>query len=74
LIGSFSHGQKFAVLNNHSFFDNGLNNETFTYDDSGKTIRISWGRDILMARQFAGLCGGHAAEGIWILSMVNDSS
>jgi len=37
--------------------------ETFTYDESGektKKIRISWGRDILMAPAvLRAFCGGH---------------
>ncbi len=75
LIGSFSHGQKFAVLNNHSFFDNGLNTETFIYDDSGETdplfpgSRHSDGPGSLRA-----FVGDQVSDGIWILSMVNDSS
>ncbi|HWY74930.1 MAG TPA: S8 family serine peptidase, partial [Verrucomicrobiae bacterium] len=72
LIGTLTHGQKAAVLNDHSFFDNGLTSEVFTYDDSGE-------RDFPGSRHTDGpgslrnFVGDAAVDGVWILSMVDDS-
>ena len=73
-IGTLTHGQNVAVLNNHSLFDNGIGstNETFAYDDSGENIpntRKSDGPGTLQ-----GFVGDKAADGVWMFTMVNDSS
>jgi subtilisin-like proprotein convertase family protein len=72
LIGTLTHGSKFAVLNNHRAFDNGGTNEVFVYDDSGEN-------DVPGARHSDGpgslrtFVGDHASDGLWITTVVDDS-
>ena len=74
LIGTFSHNQKFAVLDNHSFFDTGTGTETFTYDDSGEKDPLFPGSRHSDGPGSLQSFIGDPASGVWILSMVNDSS
>ncbi|MDB6018821.1 MAG: Peptidase and in kexin sedolisin [Pedosphaera sp.] len=75
-IGTLSHGSKFAVLNNHTFLDNGLTNETLIYDDSGEGDAIG---SPIASRKSDGpgslrtFVGDKAVNGVWMLSMVDDS-
>ena len=73
LIGTLTHGQKTAVLNNHSFFTN-LNDtvETFVYDDSGENIPGTRTSDPPGSLQ--NFVGDSAGDGVWMFTMVNDSS
>jgi subtilisin-like proprotein convertase family protein len=73
LIGTLTHNQQSAVLNNHSFFANPADtNETLVYDDSGENdipgSRPSDGPGTL--QNFT----GQSAAGQWMFTMVNDSS
>jgi subtilisin-like proprotein convertase family protein len=74
LIGTLTHGQKAAVLNNHSFFDNGQTSEAFTYDDSGENdTQFPISRHTDGPGNLRNFVGDPAVSGIWILSMVDDS-
>ncbi|MDB6124021.1 MAG: Peptidase and in kexin sedolisin [Pedosphaera sp.] len=72
LIGTLSFGKHLAVLNNHSFFDNGSTSETFIYDDSEEGdipgSRASDGPGTLQ-----NFVGDKAGDGVWILNVVDDS-
>ncbi len=72
VIGTLTHGQNQAVLDNHTPFDNGLGGEVLVYDDSGQG-------DIPGARHSDGpgslrnFTGDQAADGVWVLTMVDDA-
>ncbi len=73
LIGTFSHGQKFAVLNNHgSFVNPNDTQETFIYDDSGEND-IPGSRTTDGPGSLRNFVGDSAAAGIWTLVMEDDS-
>jgi subtilisin-like proprotein convertase family protein len=94
LVGVVTHGQKTAVLNNHSFFVDPINDptESFLYDDSGETSDPFLTRPPFTATfplpntlgpvprhtdgpgSLTSFTGDQIADGIWTLSMVNDSS
>ena len=76
LVGVFSHGQTSVVLNNHSFFTN-VNDltESFVYDDTGEEDpEFPGARRTDGPGSLTGFIGATGSDGVWTLSMVNDSS
>ncbi|EEF59226.1 S8 family serine peptidase, partial [Pedosphaera parvula] len=73
LLGTLSHGRKLVGLDNHTYFDNpSAISQTFVYDDSGQN-------DIPDSRHTDGpgtlqkFIGDKAADGVWIITMVDDA-
>ena len=76
LVGVISHGQKTAVLNNHSFFTN-VNDafESFVYDDTGEVDpEFPGARHTDGPGSLTSFLGDTASDGVWLFSEVNDSS
>ena len=72
LLTVFSHRKKYAVLKNHTPFDNGLGAETYVYDDSGQgdikgAVKTDGPGSL---RTFA---NDQASDGVWVLNAVDDS-
>jgi subtilisin-like proprotein convertase family protein len=76
LVGVFSHGTTSVVLNNHSFFTNVTDTtESFVYDDTGEADpEYPGARPTDGPGSLTSFIGTTGSDGVWTLSMVNDSS
>ena len=76
LVGVFTHDQTSVVLNNHSFFTNVSDmTESFVYDDTGEEDpEFPGARRTDGPGSLTSFIGATGSDGVWTLSMVNDSS